>query len=120
MARTLTRDVELHGQHLHEGEKILLLLGSANRDDRAFDAPDLFDIDRGRDGLHVGFGHGIHACLGAALARLEMRVSLEALLRRIPDYEIDATRLARVHSGTVRGYSQMPMTFSPNRREALS
>jgi cytochrome P450 len=118
MARTLTRDVDLHGQMMREGEKVLLILGSANRDDRVFDRPDEFDLDRRRDVQHVGFGHGIHVCLGAALARLEMRVSLEELLRRIPDYEIDGSRLARVHSGTVRGYSQMPMSFTPNRREA--
>jgi cytochrome P450 len=117
MARTTTRGVDLHGIRIPEGEKVLLLLGSANRDERAFDAPDVFDIDRPRDTQHVGFGHGIHVCLGAALARLEMRVSLEELLRRIPDYEIDATRCTRVHSGNVRGWAQVPMSFTPSRRE---
>jgi cytochrome P450 len=117
MARTLTRDVGLHGQHMHNGDKVLLLLGSANRDERRFDAPDVFDIGR-RDAQHVGFGHGIHVCLGAALARLEMRLSLEELLRSIPDYEIDVTKLERVHSGNVRGYSRMPMSFTPGAPEA--
>jgi cytochrome P450 len=118
MARTVTRDVELHGRRMVAGEKVLLLLGSANRDERRFDNPDVFDIDRRGDTQHVGFGHGIHVCLGAALARLEMRVSLEELLRRIPDYEIDVAQLERVHSGNVRGYSRMPMSFTPNVPEA--
>jgi hypothetical protein len=118
MARTMTRDVELHGQRLHEGDKALLLLGSANRDERVFERPDEFDLTRPRDVQHVGFGHGIHVCLGAALARLEMRVSLEEVLRRLPDYEIDPAGLSRVHNGNVRGYACMPMTFTPSRREA--
>jgi cytochrome P450 len=116
MARTLRSDVELHGRNLHEGDKVLLLLGSANRDERRFESPDVFDVDRPRDHQHVGFGHGIHVCLGAALARLEMRCSVEAVLGRLPDYEIDPAGLARVHSGTVRGYSRMPMTFTPGPR----
>jgi cytochrome P450 len=120
MARTLTRDVELHGSRMAEGDKVLLLLGSANRDERAFDAPDRFDLDRPRDQQHVGFGHGIHVCLGAALARLEMRVSLEELLRRVPDYELDFARLVRVHNGNVRGYKEMPMSFTPGNRETAS
>jgi cytochrome P450 len=118
MARTLTRDVTKHGETMPAGEKVLLLLGSANRDERMFTAPDTFTLDRNRDVQHVGFGHGIHVCLGAALARLEMRVSLEELLRRIPDYEIDAAASQRVHSGNVRGYARMPMAFTPNRVEA--
>jgi cytochrome P450 len=118
MARTTTRDVDTHGVRIPEGEKVLLLLGSANRDERVFAEPDVFDIDRRRDTQHVGFGHGIHVCLGAALARLEMRVSLEELLRRLPDYEIDTARCTRMHSGNVRGWSRVPMSFTPNRREA--
>jgi cytochrome P450 len=118
MARTMTRDVEVHGHTLRENDKVLLLLGSANRDERVFDQPDVFDLGRSREVQHVGFGHGIHVCLGAALARLEMRVSLEELLRRLPDYEIDPDGLTRVHNGNVRGYARMPMTFTPSRREA--
>ncbi|MFM8973506.1 MAG: cytochrome P450 [Actinomycetota bacterium] len=109
MARTLTRDAERHGTTMRAGAKVLLLLGSANRDERVWDRPDVFDIDRAGSTHHVGFGHGIHVCLGAALARLEMRVSLEELLARAPGYEIDESGLERVHSGNVRGYSSMPM-----------
>ncbi len=108
MARTLTQPVELHGARMPAGDKVLLLLGSGNRDERVWRAPDVFDIDRPWPTHHLGFGHGIHVCLGAALARLEMRISLEEFLARYPRYEIDGSRLERVHSGNVRGYSRMP------------
>jgi len=113
MARTLTRDVELHGEHMPEGAKVLLLLGSANRDERVWDRPDVYDIDRASPVQHVGFGHGIHVCLGAALARLEMRVSLEEIFRAMPRYEIDEARCTRVHSGNVRGWASMPIRCRP-------
>jgi cytochrome P450 len=113
MARTLTRPVDLHGAHMPEGAKVLLLLGSANRDERAWDRPDEFDIDRVSTVQHVGFGHGIHVCLGAALARLEMRVSLEEILRRMPAYEIDEGACTRVHSGNVRGWAAVPIRCRP-------
>ncbi len=109
MARTLTRPVELHGEKMPEGAKVLLLLGSANRDERVWDRPDEFDIDRASAVQHVGFGHGIHVCLGAALARLEMRVSLEEILQRMPGYEIDEAGCTRVHSGNVRGWAAVPI-----------
>ena len=109
MARTLTRDVELHDRTMPEGDKVLLLLGSGNRDERVWDRPDAYDIDRSWPTHHLAFGHGIHVCLGAALARLEMRVSLEEFLVRHPRYEIDEGALERMHSGNVRGYSRMPI-----------
>lgn len=109
MARTLTRPVELHGEQMPDGATVLLLLGSANRDERVWDRPDDFDIDRGSAVQHVGFGHGIHVCLGAALARLEMRVSLEEIFRVMPDYEIDEASCTRVHSGNVRGWAAVPI-----------
>ena len=109
MARTLTREVELHGRKMPGGDKVLLLLGSGNRDERVWDRPDVYDIDRSWPTHHLAFGHGIHVCLGAALARLEMRVSLEEFLGRHPGYEIDEGALERVHSGNVRGYSRMPI-----------
>jgi cytochrome P450 len=113
MARSLTRDAELHGVAMRAGTKVLLLLGSANRDERVWEAPDVFDIDRVWPTHHVGFGHGIHVCLGAALARLEMRVSLEEILARFPRYEIDEQDLERMHSGNVRGYIRMPVALAP-------
>jgi cytochrome P450 len=109
MARTLTRDVEMHDTTMPAGAKVLLVLGSGNRDERVWERPDVYDIDRPWPVHHLAFGHGIHVCLGAALARLEMRVSLEEFLDRHPRYEIDETALVRVHSGNVRGYSTMPV-----------
>ncbi len=108
MARTTTRPVVVHGTRIPEGEKVLLLLGSGNRDDRVWERPDVFDVDRAWPTHHLGFGHGIHVCLGAALARLEMRVSVREFLDRHPRYEIDEGALERVHSGNVRGYARMP------------
>jgi cytochrome P450 len=111
MARTLTTDIEMHGQAMGAGDKVLLLLGSGNRDERVWENPDVYDLDRAWPTHHLGFGHGIHVCLGAALARLEMRVSLEEFLTRYPNYEIDESALERVHSGNVRGYSHARITL---------
>jgi cytochrome P450 len=107
-ARLVTRDVELHGVTLPAGMKGLLLFGSANRDPRHRERADELDLGRNPAG-HVGFGHGIHHCLGAALARLETRVALEELLPRLGGYEIDEAASSRVHSGNVRGFAQLPI-----------
>lgn len=110
LARTLTRDVELHSQRLREGQKVVMVFGAANRDPREFAEPDRFDVTR--SGIrHLAFGHGIHFCLGAALARLEARVAYEELLARFPRYELAAPdKLERVHSAAVRGLLSLPIT----------
>jgi cytochrome P450 len=115
LARTVTREVELHGQRLRDGDRLLLLVGAANRDERVFTDPDVFDVRRDA-GQHIAFGKGTHFCLGASLARLEARVALEEVHRRLPDFEIDATRLVRVHSPNVRGFASVPIVFSRNVR----
>jgi cytochrome P450 len=111
MHRTLTHDVELHGRTMRTGDSVLLMIGSANRDEREFgpDA-DRFDIARA-PGRHIAFGYGPHFCLGAGLARMEARVALEEIHRRIPDYEVDHDRKARFHSGNVTGWTSLPVTF---------
>lgn len=109
LARLLTRDVELHGVTIPAGMKGLLLFGSANRDVRQWDRPDDLDVSRNPAG-HLAFGHGIHHCLGAALARLETRVALEELLPHLGAYEVDETTATRVHSGNVRGFARLPVT----------
>ncbi len=114
MARTATSDFALHGQRIMRGQKVLLLIGSANRDERVFAQPDVFDIQRDTS-ESLAFGKGIHFCLGAALARLEARVSLEEVMRRLPDYRIDASGIQRVHSTNVRGFSALPISFMPGR-----
>jgi cytochrome P450 len=112
LARTVTTEMELHGRVLQPGEKVLLIIGAANRDERVFPDPDRYDILR--DTSHsLHFGKGSHFCLGAALARLEARVSLEELWRRLPDYEVDESALTRVHSANVRGFSTFPIEFAP-------
>jgi cytochrome P450 len=110
LARVVTRDVELHGEKLRDGERVVLLVGSANRDERVFDAPERFDLRRDTR-ASLAFGQGTHFCLGAALARLEGRVALEELWKRIPDYEVDEPACARVHSVNVRGFAALPIGF---------
>jgi cytochrome P450 len=109
-ARYVTRDVELHGSTVPEGSIMLLLTASANRDERQFDGPERFDVARRID-HHVTFGHGLHFCLGAALARLEGRVALEEVLARFPDWEVDVDNAERVHTTTVRGWHRLPVLF---------
>lgn len=115
LARTLAKDVTLHGRRLEAGRKVLLLIGAANRDERVFARPDEFDVRR-RPEQVLHFGHGIHVCLGASLARLEGRVALEEIHARIPDYAVDEAGLERVHSANVRGFSRVPIVFTPTRR----
>jgi cytochrome P450 len=106
--RWLTRDVELHGQVIPEGSKVLLLTGSAGRDEREYPDADRFDVRRQFD-HHVSFGHGIHFCIGAALARLEGRVALEETLRRMPSWTVDIDHAVRLHTSTVRGWVNVPV-----------
>jgi len=108
--RYTTADVELHGVTVPRGSKVLLLTGSAGRDERTYADPDRFDIRRELDG-HVSFGHGIHFCVGAALARLEGRVALEETLARFPVWEVDHDRARRLHTSTVRGYASVPISW---------
>jgi cytochrome P450 len=106
LARTTTRDVEIRGVWVPEGTRIQMNYASANRDDRAFVDADRFDIDR-TDQRHLAFGHGIHFCLGAALARLEGRVALEELLARFPDHEVQS--FERLPSAYIRGFASLPL-----------
>ena len=102
------RDAELHGVTLPAGHPVLLITGSATRDERFFDDPDAFDIDR-PSSQSLGFGLGIHSCLGAALARMESRVAIEQMVRLWPRYEIDEDGLERVHMSNVAGFSNVPV-----------
>jgi cytochrome P450 len=106
--RWTTRPVELHGTVVPTDSKVLLLTGSAGRDERKYPDPDRFDIRRRFD-HHISFGYGIHFCLGASLARLEGRVAIEEALRRHPRWEVDHDRAVRLHTSTVRGWSSVPV-----------
>jgi len=108
IARYVQRDVEYYGTTVPEGAAILLLIGSANRDERRYRRPDAFDIHRD-DGQHLTFGYGLHYCLGASLARLEGRVALDELLTRFPEWEVDHAGTELSSTSTVRGWESMPI-----------
>ena len=93
------------------GAKVVLLLGSANRDPREFDQPDRFDITRPNPRI-LAFGHGAHVCLGAAVARLEARVALQEFLGRYPRYEVDEAAVEYLHSGNVQGPTSVPVSHA--------
>ncbi len=110
-SRYVTRDVEHHGQVVPEGSAIVLINGSANRDERKFPDGERFDIHRKIE-PHLSFGYGIHFCLGAALARLEGRVALDEVLQRFPTWEVDWDNAKQARTSTVRGWESLPV-FTP-------
>jgi cytochrome P450 len=110
-SRTLTRPTVLHDTELPEDAQVLILPASANRDARVFPDPDRFDLERDTSRL-ISFGAGPHYCLGAALARLEMRIALEEIAAMVSDYEIDPAAIRRVHSPHQRGFATLPTTVS--------
>ena len=113
--RTALRDTELGGKHLRSGSIVVLLYGAANRDEEVFEEPDRFRIDRPRND-HVSFGFGSHFCLGANLARMEIRHTIDRLLDRLPDLELAPGRPpCRFFSPIVNGLSEMPAVFTPPR-----
>jgi cholest-4-en-3-one 26-monooxygenase len=105
--RTATRDVELRGQKIHEGQKVVLFYPGANRDEWVFDQPERFDVGR-IDNPHLALGIGEHYCMGANLARMEIRVLFEELLRRVPEFEL-AGPVRRLHSAFINGIKTMPV-----------
>lgn len=107
--RVAVEDIELHGQRIGKGDNVLLMFGSANRDERQFDDPERFDVSR-KPTRHLGFGHGIHFCLGGALARLSAKVVLEELLARMPRYTVDKAGATRMSSPTFRGFTRLPVS----------
>jgi cytochrome P450 len=108
VGRYVASDVELYGTTVPEGNVMLFLVGSANRDDRRYPDGDRFDIHR-KIGQHLTFGYGIHFCLGAALARLEGRIALDEVLTRFPDWEVDWSRAKLAPTSTVRGWETLPV-----------
>ena len=114
LARTLTADVELHGRTMHKDEKVLLVYGAANRDDREFDRPEDFDVRRTVD-RQLAFGHGIHFCLGASLARLEARALYAELMDKAPRWTLAGVP-ERLHSGPIRGLLRLPVCLADTPR----
>lgn len=116
--RTATQDTDLRGQTIRAGQKVLMIYQSANRDEDAFEDAHLFKVDR-HPNYHLAFGVGPHFCLGANLARFEIRIMLQELLRRLPDIDLaPGTRAERVLSPLIRGIAKMPVVFTPERRPA--
>ncbi|MFN2537881.1 MAG: cytochrome P450 [Mycobacteriales bacterium] len=108
MARTATRDVELGGQVIREGDRIAMFYCSANRDEAVFADPDSFRLDRDDAHLHMSFGVGSHSCMGSSLARVELKAVFNALLQRVDQIEIDGP-VTRLRSSWVRGVKQLPI-----------
>lgn len=107
--RWTTTDVTMHGTTIPEGSPVYLITGSAGRDERAYEQPDVFDIHRRID-LHLTFGYGVHFCLGAALARMEGRIGLEETLARWPEWTVDRDAAELLYTTTVRGYTTLPIS----------
>lgn len=112
--RTATKDCEIRGQKIKEGDKVVMYYPSANRDEEHFPNPDTFDIGR-TPNEHLAFGTGEHFCLGASLARLEIRVLFEELAKRLPDIEL-AGNVRRLRSNFINGWKEIPVKFTPEKR----
>jgi cytochrome P450 len=107
-SRYVTRDVEYYGQTVKQGDVLVIVNGSANRDERQFPDGDSFDIHR-KIAHHLTFGYGLHFCLGSHLARLEGRVALDEVLKRFPRWDVDWDNAERAHTSTVRGWEKLPV-----------
>lgn len=109
-ARYVARDTECRGRLIPEGSIMLLINGSANRDERHFPDGERFDIHR--RAAHLSFGQGLHFCLGSALARMQARVATEEVLKRWPDWEVDYANAAKAHTSSVRGWGTLPVRLA--------
>ena len=107
--RYSTREVTLHGTVIPAGGVVMLINGSATRDERAFPDTDRFDIDRIPSGHNLSFGYGVHSCLGAALARMEGRLALDVMRDLMPEYQVDWSGVRRVAMANVVGWSNVPI-----------
>ena len=110
-SRTVLEDTEIRGKAIRKGQSVLMVYPSANRDTEVYDDPDTFRVDR--NPTHLGFGVGTHFCLGANLARMEMRVAFEQLLRRLPDMEYSAGGPVIKPAALVRACMEMRVRFTP-------
>jgi cytochrome P450 len=110
LAREAMCDVTLSNVTIPKGDQVLLLYGSANHDETVFENPDVLDLDRTIK-THWTFGHGIHYCLGNAVARLETRVSIQTLLENIGDWEVDEGAIVRGQLVPTRGVNAAPISF---------
>jgi cytochrome P450 family 142 subfamily A polypeptide 1 len=116
MRRTATKDLEFRGKNIKKGDQLLLMYASANRDESVFEDPENFDVNRSHN-HHVAFGFGTHFCLGSSLARIEIRVMFEELLRRIPDWRLTPGAESKILGATfTRAYDRVEIDFTPETR----
>jgi cytochrome P450 len=113
--RRTTRELELHNARIPAGSEVMLSWAAANRDPRVYERPEDFDIDRPVNG-RLGFGYGIHACVGAQLARLELRIALDALLDELPDIAVRAEPMSTTWTGFLEMLDRLPVSFTPAAR----
>ena len=114
-ARTTSREVTLHGTTIPKGDRVVLVTGAANRDERQFPDPDRFDVTRPR-ARHVGFGEGVHGCLGAPLARLEAKIAVEEALPVLGDYELAGAPTFYPSSPNMYVWKNLPITVAASAR----
>jgi cytochrome P450 len=107
-ARWTTHEVTIEGVRIPANSRVILITGSAGRDERKYPNADVFDVHRTID-LHVSLGYGIHFCLGAALARMESRIGIEETLKRWPDWKVDRDNAVLLYTSTVRGPLRLPI-----------
>jgi len=118
LARHATRDCIVRGQHIRKGEKLLLLWASADRDEEVFPEPNRVILDRSPQ--HLAFGRGVHSCLGSTLAREEIRITLQEVLRRLPDYRVIEEGIVDAQTiGMLYGKIAIPIEFSPGTPESV-
>ncbi len=110
MRRRAMQDVELNGQKIKKGDKVLMWYVSGNRDDEVIENPNAYIIDRARPRQHLSFGFGIHRCVGNRLAELQLRVIWEEILKRFPDIQVTGEP-TRVASSFVKGYEHLPVVI---------
>jgi cytochrome P450 len=113
LCRVATQPLTLGGKRIEPGQGVLFLYASANRDDREFANPDVFDVKR-KPARILSFGAGIHTCIGLHVAQMEARVCLEEALRRIPDWEVDWADSERLRTEFVQGFARLAVTFEPS------
>jgi cytochrome P450 len=113
IGRTCTTDTVVGGAELHKGDYVMLAWGAANRDKRAFDNPDTLDFTRQNANRQLGFGHGPHRCIGIHLARTQIRVALERILERLPDFEVSPGTHPSYACGLVHEMRDLQLSFSP-------
>ena len=111
MCRSLNHDTEMYGTKMKAGQAVVLLYGSANRDEREFPEPDTFLLDR-KPQRHLGFSHGTHACIGLHAARAEADIGLQEILKRFPNYEVLEDGLVKLETEFVQGYCNMPIRLN--------